>query len=177
MAVNKAGPSKTIKQGKDKLRNLKQAYKDAKGNNSQMGRANKTSPFFDLFEEVLGCRPVVKMPGVIQSCSDSNRSESPSSSAKSSRIESSDSDVDAADLPPNQEANKRKKVKPEPPKKKAKRSKDSSEMQNEQVKAIERSQTRSEELMLKLEIKQRKIDEESRRDQEFFLRMAELLKK
>jgi len=52
------------------------------------------------------------------------------------------------------------------------------EMQNAQVEAIERSQTRAEELMLKMEIEQRKIDEESRRrDQEFFLRMAELLKK
>ena len=49
-------------------------------------------------------------------------------------------------------------------------------MQNAQVEAIERSQTRAEELMLKMEI-ERKIDEESRRDQEFFLHMAELLKK
>ena len=48
-------------------------------------------------------------------------------------------------------------------------------MQNAQVEAIERSQSRAEELMLKMEIEQRKIDEESRRrDQEFFLRMAEL---
>ena len=46
------------------------------------------------------------------------------------------------------------------------------DMQNAQVQAIERSQTRAEEMMLKLEIELRKIDEESRRDQEFFLRMA-----
>lgn len=49
-------------------------------------------------------------------------------------------------------------------------------MQNAQVEATERSQTRAEELMLKMEIKQGKIDEESRRkDQEFLLPMAELL--
>ena len=34
-AVNKAGTEKTLKQCKDKLRNLKQAYKDAKTNNSK----------------------------------------------------------------------------------------------------------------------------------------------
>jgi len=51
-------------------------------------------------------------------------------------------------------------------------------MENAQVEAIERSQTRAEELMLKMEIEQKKLDEESRRrDQESFLRMAELLKK
>jgi len=51
-------------------------------------------------------------------------------------------------------------------------------MQNSQVKVIKRAQTRAEGLMLKIEIKQRKIDEESRRrDQVFFLHIAELLKK
>ena len=39
-----------------KLRNLKQAYKDAKTNNSQTRRAAKTSPFFYVFEEVLGLK-------------------------------------------------------------------------------------------------------------------------
>lgn len=66
-AVNKAGPFKTMKQCKDKLRNLNQAYKDAKTNNSQTGHAAKTSPFPDVFEEVLGSRTVVKMPRVLQS--------------------------------------------------------------------------------------------------------------
>jgi len=92
-AVNKAGPTKTMKQCKDKLRNLKQASKDAKTNNLQTGCAAKTSPFFDVFEEVLGSRPLVKMPGVLQSCSKSTRSNSPSSS-KSSHANSSDSDGD-----------------------------------------------------------------------------------
>ena len=108
-AVNKAGPFKTMKQCKDKLRNLKQAYKDAKTNNSQTGRAAKTSPFFDAFEEVLGSRPVVKMPGVLQSCSESTTSNSPSSS-KSSHTDSSDSDGNA-DSSPKEGKNKRKKAK------------------------------------------------------------------
>ena len=46
------------------------------------------------------------------------------------------------------------------------------EMQNSQM---ERAQSRTEELLLKMETVQRKLDEESRRmDQEFFLHMAEL---
>ena len=147
-AVNKAGPIKTMKQCKDKLRNLKQAYKDAKTNNSQTGRAAKTSPFFDVFEEVLGSRPVVKMPGVLQSCSESTTSNSPSSS-KSSHADSSDSDGDT-DSSPKEGKNKRKKAKAdEPAQKKARKSKESNqnafielsskilEMQNAQVEAIE----------------------------------------
>lgn len=112
-AVNKAGPFKTMKQCKDKLRNLKQAYKDAKTNNSQTGRAAKTSPLFDVFEEVLGSRPVVKMPGVLQSCSESTTSNSPSSS-KSLHAHSSDSDGDA-DSSPKEGKNKRKKAKADEP--------------------------------------------------------------
>ena len=94
-----------LKQCKDKLRNLKQAYKDAKTNNSQTGRVAKTSPFFDVFEEVLGSRSVVKMPGVLQSCSESTTSNSPSSS-KSSHADSSNSDGDA-DSSPKEEKKKK----------------------------------------------------------------------
>ena len=53
-AVNEAGSPKTVKQCKNKIRNLKQAYKDAKANNKQTGSSPKTSPFFDMFDEVLG---------------------------------------------------------------------------------------------------------------------------
>jgi hypothetical protein len=43
---------------------------------------------------------------------------------------------------------------------------------------MDRAQKRTEEMLLKLEVDQRKLDEESRRrDQEFFLRMVEMLKK
>ena len=160
-----------MKQCKDKLRNLKQSYKDAKTNNSQTGLAAKTNPFFDVFEEVLGLRPVVKMPGVLQSCSESTRINSPSSS-KSSHADSSDSDGDT-DSSPKEGKSKRKKAKAdEPAQKKAKKSKEGNqnaflelsskihEMQNAQVEAIERSQTRAEELMLKMEIEQRKLEKE-----------------
>ena len=61
---------KTVKQCKKKIRNLKQAYKDAKANNKGTGNSPKTSPFFDTFDDILGTRAMVTMPGVIQSDSD-----------------------------------------------------------------------------------------------------------
>ncbi|XP_028404838.1 uncharacterized protein LOC114527411 [Dendronephthya gigantea] len=66
-AVNKAGTQKTTKQCKNKIRNLKQSYKEAKANNNQTGSSPKTSPFFDTFDDVLRTRAVVSIPGVIQS--------------------------------------------------------------------------------------------------------------
>ena len=51
------------------------------------------------------------------------------------------------------------------------------EMHNTQLETMEAYQKRSEEFMLKLEQEQRKLEEDSKRgDQEFFFRMAELLK-
>ena len=66
-AVNKVGSPKTIKQCKDKIRNLKQAYKEAKGNNNLTGRSPRTSRYYDSFDEVPGTWAVVTMPGVINS--------------------------------------------------------------------------------------------------------------
>jgi len=66
-AVNKAGTEKTLQQCKDKIRNLKQACKDAKTNNLKTSRETKSNPYFDVFDQVLGSRPVVRMPGVVQS--------------------------------------------------------------------------------------------------------------
>ena len=63
--VNKSGDPKTVKQCKDKIRNLKKKYKEAKANNNKPGRPPQTSPFYDSFDEVLATRAVVTMPGVI----------------------------------------------------------------------------------------------------------------
>ena len=60
-ALNKEGHAKTLKQCKDRIWNLKEAYKDAKGNNANMGRGVKRSLYFDIFDQVLGSRPVVRM--------------------------------------------------------------------------------------------------------------------
>lgn len=197
-AVNKIEPRKTMKQCKDKLRNLKQAYKDAKANNNQTGRGKKTSPHYDIFDEMLGSRPVVTMPGVIQSL-DSPSSLDNSASSKDSDAELDDSndddndnDDDEDDIFVTKAGKKRKSSKQPSAKKRARKGKGRAsiqdsfktlsermlDIQNGQMEAMERAQARSEELMLKLEMEQRKLDEESRRrDQEFFLRMAQLLKK
>ena len=67
-----------MKQCKDKIRSLKTKYKEAKANNNKTGRPPQTSPLYDSFDEVLGTRAVVTMPGVIQS--GQARSEDSSSS-------------------------------------------------------------------------------------------------
>ena len=62
--VNQFPEKKTLKQCKDKIRNLKQLYKEAKHQNKQSGNAPQTSPFFEDFDEALGNRPVITMPRV-----------------------------------------------------------------------------------------------------------------
>ena len=182
-AVNKAGSQRTVQQCKNKIRNLKQAYKDAKANNKRTGSSPKTSPFFDTFDEVLGTRAVMTMPGVIQS--DSFLVQASNDSAE----DSDDSETDSSGTPSPDQNAKRKKL-PEKPARKQKKSRVTAatalidlteklvEMQRSQAEMIDKAQSRTEELILKMEMDQRKLDEESRRrDQEFFLRMAELIKK
>ncbi|XP_028411456.1 trihelix transcription factor GT-2-like [Dendronephthya gigantea] len=196
-AVNKAGSKKTTKQCKDKLRNLKKAYKDAKTNNKATGRPPQTSPYFDSFDEVLGTRAVVTMPGIIQS-GQAIFGDSSSSSQDQSFNDSEESDQeydrrDASDSELESSLNAGPRPKRKAPKKDQKKAKKGRittasamidlteklvEMQNSQLKMMEKAQKRSEDLLIKLEADQRKLDEESRRrDQEFFLRMAEIMKR
>ena len=60
--VSKLGHEKTKLQCKNKIRNLKDLYKNAKLNNSKSGAAPQTSPFFDVFDELLSSRDVVNIP-------------------------------------------------------------------------------------------------------------------
>ena len=197
--VNKSGDPKTVKQCKDKIRNLKKKYKEAKANNNKTGRPPQSSPFYDSFDEVLGTRAVVIMPGVIQS-GQARSEDSPSSSQDLSVVsdesdQESESDAigesDSESSPNSAERRaKRKRSNKEKTNKKAKKGRVTTasamidlteklmEMQNSQMRMMERSQKRAEDLLLKLEADQRKLDEEARaRDQEFFLRMAEIMKK
>ena len=95
-AVNKVGSPKTIEQCKDKIRNLKQAYKETRGNNNLTWRSPKSTPYYDSFDEVLGTRAVVTMPGVIQS--DQVKSEASSDSANTSEAALNDSEEDSDGL-------------------------------------------------------------------------------
>ena len=60
--VPKLGREKTKLQCKNKIRNLKDLYKNTKLNNSKSGAAPQTSPFSDVFDEVLSSRDVVNIP-------------------------------------------------------------------------------------------------------------------
>ena len=60
--VSKLGHEKTKLQCKNKIRNLKDLYKNIKLNNSKSGAAPQTSPFFDAFDEVLSNRDGVNIP-------------------------------------------------------------------------------------------------------------------
>ena len=60
--MNKKGPERTLKQLKDKIRNLKDAYKAARDNNKKTGASPTYSPYFEDFDEVLGTRDVINTP-------------------------------------------------------------------------------------------------------------------
>ena len=62
VAIDKLGPSKTVKQLKSKIKNLKGAYKQARDNNKMSGRSPIYSPFYDDFDEILSRRDVVNLP-------------------------------------------------------------------------------------------------------------------
>ena len=61
-AVSNLGPAKTIKQCKDKMQNLKDAYKRAKESNKKTGAASSFPPYFTQIDEILGCRDVANLP-------------------------------------------------------------------------------------------------------------------
>ena len=49
VSVDAAGPAKSMRQCKDKIRNLKDTYKQAKDNNKWSGSTTQTSVYFDDF--------------------------------------------------------------------------------------------------------------------------------
>ena len=59
--IDKKGLSKSVTQIKSKLRNMKNAYKKAKDNNSQTGTSAIYPPFYNDFEEMLGSRDVINL--------------------------------------------------------------------------------------------------------------------
>eukprot|EP00112_Aurelia_sp_Birch-Aquarium-sp1_P016995 Seg390.4 transcript_id=Seg390.4/GoldUCD/mRNA.D3Y31 product="Myb/SANT-like DNA-binding domain-containing protein 1" protein_id=Seg390.4/GoldUCD/D3Y31 len=59
--VNKNGPKKTVNQAKKKLSNLKDTYKKAKDSNKKSGAAPDFPQFYNDFDEILSCRPIVEL--------------------------------------------------------------------------------------------------------------------
>ena len=67
--VNKVcspGPTKTLRQCKVKIRNLKDAYKTYKDENKQSGNERRSCAFYEEFNRVLSVRNVVKLPQVCE---------------------------------------------------------------------------------------------------------------
>ena len=66
LSVDTAGPAKSIRQCKDKIRNLKDTYIQTKGNNKKSGSAPQTSVYFDNFDQVLGTRDGISSKNITQ---------------------------------------------------------------------------------------------------------------
>ena len=60
--VDNLGPAKTIKQCKDKMKNLKDAYERAKESNKKTCVALSFLPYFSQIDEFFGCRDVMNSP-------------------------------------------------------------------------------------------------------------------
>ena len=60
------GPTKTLKQCKVKIWNLKDAYKKCKDENKQSGNERCSCAFYEKFDRVLNVRNVVKLPQVCE---------------------------------------------------------------------------------------------------------------
>ena len=59
--IDKLDNPKSLKQIKDKLRNLKDAYKQARDNNKQTGKSPIFCPFYEDFDEIFVARDTVNL--------------------------------------------------------------------------------------------------------------------
>ena len=66
MEVNKHRPEKTVTQCKNKIRNVKAAYKAAKENNKKKEASLEFCQYFNNFDEVLGTRDVINLPHIAE---------------------------------------------------------------------------------------------------------------
>ena len=64
--INKSGKEKTVLQYRNKIRNLKDIYKNAKENNAKTGSSSMFPQYFHDFDEVLGGRAIVNMSEMIE---------------------------------------------------------------------------------------------------------------
>lgn len=184
--VNKIGKvKKTLKQCKDKIKTLKQAYKDAKMKNKETGQSPQRSPFYDDLDEVLGTRAVITMPGVKQvgqSATSNGNPSTPGSVVSDEDLDDGSDTVGKSERMKKADGKcKRKRDDNEGSANKKKRDFDFGDLieaQNKQIEMLDKCQERTENLLLKLEMDQRKADDENRnRDREFLFKMAALFAK
>ena len=84
-----AGFDRTSKQCKDKMKNLKQYYKDLKDGHNRSGHDRSNWPYYDLMDDVLGDRPSTRPRNVI----DTTHSTPPSMSSSAPDSPSQDDSV------------------------------------------------------------------------------------
>ena len=194
--VNKASGRKSVKQCRDKLRNLKSQYSKAKQHNKGAGNSPAMwNRHYDELDEVLGTRPVIVMPSVLQAGSLTPESTSSSSRQDDGQDSDSKDELDVALLGRKRTTERDTPAQaPSHPKRKRARqtrrrvAEDDErvssfqqqllDMQKRQLEMFASAERRTEELLLRLETEQRKADQEARaRDQEFLLRIVELFSK
>ena len=183
--VNKNGPKKTVNQAKKKLSNLKDAYKKAKDNNKKSGAAPDFPQFYNDFDEILSCRPIVELDLVREvgvAVEEENNDENINVVGEGIEAEEErNQDDDVVDN--GKKIAKKRKNCTDNDGKKAKKVKENFkdkflEMQERQMDAFAESDQRNREFLVELEEQQRKAAaEEKQRDREFFMQLATLLGK
>ena len=183
--VNKAGAKKSVKQYRDKLRNLKMQYTKAKQHNKGTGNSPMYSPHYDELDEVLGTRAVITMPGVLQAGTPASECSTPGPQLDDRQhvSESEEEDVPLAEV-----ARKRTAANPAAAADKATKRKRTRktrkrvceedegvsplqrllEMLERQMEMFASVERRNEDLLVRLETEQRKAEQEAwTRDHEF----------
>ncbi|XP_072174627.1 uncharacterized protein [Diadema setosum] len=87
--LKSVGIEKTAKQVKSKLKNLKAEYKKEKDSNIRSGRERKISKYYDILDEVLGGRPAIDPPNVVET--------KPASSVGDSSVDQDDPDPEESE--------------------------------------------------------------------------------
>ena len=184
--VNKVGPFKSLKQCKDKLRNLKDAYKVACDNNKQSGAQPKFPAFYDIFDEIYGTRDVINMPNLLDS---GKRNENVISQGEGT-VQQNENVISQGEGPVQQNDNvpevdknvigtpKQLKKSKKPKQKKKCLREELVELQKEQLAAFREQTANSEAVMQKMFEKQLEHEERERnKDREFLLQLGQILKK
>ena len=92
-----AGFDRTSKQCKDKMKNLKQYYKDLKDGHNRSGHDRSNWPYYDLMDDVLGDRPSTRPRNVI----DTTHSTPPSMPSSAPDSPSQDDSVTGEHVSPD----------------------------------------------------------------------------
>ena len=185
--------TKTLKQCKVKIRNLKDAYKKCKDENKQSGNKRRSFAFYEEFDRVLSVRNVVKLPQVCEIGVAEELAQSPP------EYHVDDNDFQKSEFEESKENRKRKtldlnesleseafvdELKEAVKSKKIKRKQGAKttlhdellEIQKQQLKLLEESEKRFQTFQSEMLEKQLQSEAaEKQRDREFFLQFGEML--